>query len=336
MVEHAEPPAGIACKWEGRVCALCEAPISEGASIFPFTVSPEGQDGRRPGIVWAHVACHELLRGGFTIPVCRHWRRLGRCPMKEKQCCAFGHPPSNPLKTLTLKTEKKTKWGGKVSRTNRAKQQAHSHAFLPLYISTRHIVIPQLTKLFPHEFLPSPKRRLLQNSFAANCFRIFIAKMFTLDYLKSGVVLDVGGGKGELSWALLNLMGVESVVVDPRELGLSNVEKKWRRGMFQPKRVGSVFSVWNPAVENGSSARDPLVPKHLRVFFKASEVTRLLNDGVPEEEVARWLDGARAQARAVSWTTRGLQHEEEGKEGKEGEEGDNLHEKVTHTGGEVR
>ena len=136
--------------------------------------------------------------------------------------------------------------------------------------------------------------------------------------------MDVGGGKGELSFLLLNLMGVESVVVDPREMGLKNIIAKWRRGMFEPKRVGPILSVWNPAVEDGSMERDPLVPRHLRAFFWASEVKRFLNEGVvPEEEVTRWLDRARAHARDFSWTTRGLQHveEEAQKEGRGGEEG---------------
>jgi hypothetical protein len=46
--------------------------------------------------------------------------------------------------------------------------------------------------------------------------REFILKMYDMSYLKSGTILDVAGGKGDLSWLFTNADGLESVVVDPR------------------------------------------------------------------------------------------------------------------------
>ena len=47
-------------------------------------------------------------------------------------------------------------------------------------------------------------------------FRDFLLKTYGLEYLRQGVVLDVAGGKGDLSWLLQNVDQVESVVLDPR------------------------------------------------------------------------------------------------------------------------
>lgn len=46
--------------------------------------------------------------------------------------------------------------------------------------------------------------------------REFILDMYSIDYLKSGYILDIAGGKGDLSWLLTNADGLDSVVIDPR------------------------------------------------------------------------------------------------------------------------
>ena len=52
-----------------------------------------------------------------------------------------------------------------------------------------------------------------------NCLRDFILEYYPLAYLRSGPVLDVAGGKGDLSWLLRNVDGIDAVVdptvVDP-------------------------------------------------------------------------------------------------------------------------
>jgi hypothetical protein len=55
-------------------------------------------------------------------------------------------------------------------------------------------------------------------------FRDFLCETYFANnandnYLKAGdIVLDVAGGKGDLSWLLMNVDGLKSVVVDPRSL----------------------------------------------------------------------------------------------------------------------
>jgi hypothetical protein len=47
-------------------------------------------------------------------------------------------------------------------------------------------------------------------------FHDFLESTYGIEYLRQGVVLDVAGGKGDLSWLFQNVHLVESVVVDPR------------------------------------------------------------------------------------------------------------------------
>lgn len=47
-------------------------------------------------------------------------------------------------------------------------------------------------------------------------FREFLINTYGLAYLQGGVVLDVAGGKGDLSWLLSNVDGISSVVENPR------------------------------------------------------------------------------------------------------------------------
>jgi hypothetical protein len=46
--------------------------------------------------------------------------------------------------------------------------------------------------------------------------------------------LDVAGGKGYLSWELLNCMGINSIVVEPRGTVFDRLNKKWVKGLFEP------------------------------------------------------------------------------------------------------
>mmetsp|Transcript_23506 Transcript_23506/g.32972 ORF Transcript_23506/g.32972 Transcript_23506/m.32972 type:complete len:416 (-) Transcript_23506:77-1324(-) len=153
------------------------------------------------------------------------------------------------------------------------------------------------------------KRTLVRNSHKNTAFRIFLMKTYGLDFLQSGVVLDVAGGKGELSWELQNLTGVESVVVDPRPVALSAIERKWTQGMFEPKRFGPVFAKWYPACKEGCSKRKPRRPSHLRCFFEAEKFLAMANDDDRYDTTEKWFQGERSRAKAIKWTTKGLQKE---------------------------
>ena len=56
--------------------------------------------------------------------------------------------------------------------------------------------------------------------------RVFELRRFILDTFQppsAAVVLDVAGGKGDLSWALANADGIDSVVVGKDQRGLPRI-----------------------------------------------------------------------------------------------------------------
>ena len=52
------------------------------------------------------------------------------------------------------------------------------------------------------------RRRAIRNSYRAGAFRNWLLETFGLEKLRAGYVLDVAGGKGELSFELANCVGV--------------------------------------------------------------------------------------------------------------------------------
>lgn len=65
------------------------------------------------------------------------------------------------------------------------------------------------------------QRLKIANDGRCAVFRRWLINVFGIDYLKSGSgIIDVAGGKGELSFELLNLNGISSCVYDPRPLEL--------------------------------------------------------------------------------------------------------------------
>ena len=53
----------------------------------------------------------------------------------------------------------------------------------------------------------------------------FLVNTFGSSYLKQGPILDVAGGKGDLSWVLANAYGLDSIVCDPRVTDHSKLVK---------------------------------------------------------------------------------------------------------------
>lgn len=97
-------PPGVLCKSAGKLCVLCNAETIVGEMIFPLQSCEGGE------IMWAHVSCHELATE-YETPICRHWKRLGRCPMNENGYCVFTHPLSVLSGSMPSTTRKK--WGGR-------------------------------------------------------------------------------------------------------------------------------------------------------------------------------------------------------------------------------
>ena len=64
-------------RYSGHSCAICGSETVPGDEIFPHII-----DGST-AIAWSHYQCRNP-RQSYAVPDCRHWGRLGRCPMREK------------------------------------------------------------------------------------------------------------------------------------------------------------------------------------------------------------------------------------------------------------
>ena len=162
------------------------------------------------------------------------------------------------------------------------------------------------------------KRHFTRNQHKNSVFRIFLMQTYGMEYLTkpNSVIVDVAGGKGELSWELLNLTGIsKGLVIDPRPLNLELVRSKWQKGLFEPQRTGPVFSKWYPACEVGCKNRESRSPSHVRCFFQGEKFLDFVNDDETGNEEQRttsdqWLRVEIEKAKSIVWTTKGLQHED--------------------------
>ena len=153
------------------------------------------------------------------------------------------------------------------------------------------------------------RHRVLNESRAGE-LRRWLVDMFGYQYLRSGSgILDVAGGKGELSFELVNLSDIPATVCDPRPLELMRYKKKLHFGFYHNNEILGVYNVL-PRPYEFLNFR---VPKHLRLYFEIDpeeEVSNtlpvaLLTDSSFREELRRSL--------STAWTNKGLVHEEEDK-----------------------
>ena len=160
-------------------------------------------------------------------------------------------------------------------------------------------------------------RHRVYNEGRAAALRRWLIDIFGYEYLRSGSgVLDVAGGKGELSFEMVNLSGIPSRVIDPRPLELNRFRKKLHYGFYHNNEILSVYNK-KPIPD---SFDEHIIPKHLRLFFEvdihdsgkpshsSAENSTLLPKSLYAPE-AFHADSHRAMS--VAWTNKGLVHEEE-------------------------
>jgi hypothetical protein len=167
---------------------------------------------------------------------------------------------------------------------------------------------------------------------------------FGLDYLKSGSgILDVAGGKGEVSFEIINLNGIQSTVFDPRPLDLYRYKRKLQFGYYHRNEM---FECYNPLppipahshnilaeltaneIEQGDNNTCRL-PQHIRGFFEMFDSYKtgspLSNhkEGTFEEltpcsllplalHSSNEFEEQLNRSKQTRWTEIGLQHEDEG------------------------
>ena len=78
------------------------------------------------------------------------------------------------------------------------------------------------------------RRVRVLNDGRANSFRRFIIEKFGYEVLRSGSgVMDVAGGKGELTFLFENLNGIRSTCVEPRPLQLRSFVRRFTFGQLR-------------------------------------------------------------------------------------------------------
>jgi hypothetical protein len=95
--------------------------------------------------------------------------------------------------------------------------------------------------------------------------RRFMLDTFGLERLRRGVVLDVGGGNGELSFELENLNDVRCVVVDPQRIAVRKLEVKLRGGWYHRTAPLQRYNTAPPppAVEGTREEREQRIAKQI-------------------------------------------------------------------------
>ncbi|KAF9178315.1 hypothetical protein BGZ51_007883 [Haplosporangium sp. Z 767] len=134
-------------------------------------------------------------RGDESQPHCKFWLNSGKC---NKEQCLFWHE-TDPLK---LKAERQ-RW---VEERVQAKRKISHHASDPHQKTTKN-----------------------QHRERALYFAQWLISTFTREFLNSGTgVLDIAGGRGDLSWELQTRQGIQSTVIEPRPgKGMRKWQRKW-------------------------------------------------------------------------------------------------------------
>jgi hypothetical protein len=123
-------------------------------------------------------------------------------------------------------------------------------------------------------------------------FLDFLTTTYGVDFLREGVVLDIAGGKGDLSWLLRNLHRVDSVVADPRRTS----DRHWIRSVkylrLHPeeavRRSVPNLSSYQPLASIIGRLPESLhPPRHLRVLVN-KDLVEALSRYIESQDFEKW------------------------------------------------
>jgi hypothetical protein len=148
-------------------------------------------------------------------------------------------------------------------------------------------------------------------------FREFIHQTYG-SYLKEGsVVLDTAGGKGDLSWLLRNMDGLDSVVVDPRVTKSQHILRSIQYLREHPEQAKE-RAIPNRLTYQPLAALLPLLggrekfdsPRHLRLLVDEDLVAAIRYYKKNQEDMDRWEEyWKRATKKAVDAQPLGYKEE---------------------------
>lgn len=101
----------------------------------------------------------------------------------------------------------------------------------------------------------------------ARIFAQFLVDTFGITFLQSGSgVLDIAGGRGDLSFELLHTHGVKSTVIDPRPVKLSKAQCKLIKKMKKSEASGGSGS-GSTSASLSKSRYDKYLPPQMRMLL---------------------------------------------------------------------
>eukprot|EP00927_Polykrikos_kofoidii_P030698 TRINITY_DN26421_c0_g1_i1.p1 TRINITY_DN26421_c0_g1~~TRINITY_DN26421_c0_g1_i1.p1 ORF type:complete len:424 (-),score=66.52 TRINITY_DN26421_c0_g1_i1:35-1306(-) len=250
-------------------CGSCGGQICPGEVIYPIEQPHERRS--RAGLEWLHHSCARRVGGGIPppIPVCKHLVRFGMCEYGDK--CFFAHSPE-----IAVAASERVR--ARLADPNRK-------------IANR----------------GEGRRNRVKNDARASIFRRWLLDTFGVENLRAGSgVLDVAGGKGELSWEFLNLNAVPAVALEPRPLDFASCFGKWKYGIYwrNPIFHRHLHCVCDPQHETQA-------PLHLRLLLEPQVISWAVEDkthsACDEQAFSAWT----RKAQALAWTRKGLHESHE-------------------------
>eukprot|EP00475_Leptophrys_vorax_P019968 TRINITY_DN27350_c0_g1_i1.p1 TRINITY_DN27350_c0_g1~~TRINITY_DN27350_c0_g1_i1.p1 ORF type:complete len:385 (-),score=58.89 TRINITY_DN27350_c0_g1_i1:102-1220(-) len=244
-----------------------------------------------------------------TAPVCRHWNRQGFCLYGNQ--CRFAHPvcngsgdlqqheqqtilrPDQSIRssaddlnhTLALSKQLSAASGGKQITRKVGSNHNHDH---DSHCDSK----PSSTRT----------RNKVRKCGRAGIFRRWLLDNFGKELLCQGSgVLEIAGGKGELSFELLNLNNILCTVVDPRKPDLEHLqgfERKLRNGFYH--RTAPLLQYIDNVYTESIVMRHP---RHFRLFFEDPLWSAAL--GSEGDGAQAFVDSFQRAMRA-EWTHQGI------------------------------
>ena len=252
------------------LCSICADWIQIGQSMFPFTI-PASSNSM---LCWSHKECSAWFgRKGVPLPpCCRHWNRLGRCPIQEAgEVCAFRH---DTVDQQQYSHKKKKLGGARACIRNR-----HKHSALRIF----------LIQTYGIEYL--------QKSFVldiAGGKGDFSWELVNLIGCPQSVLIDP---RGPISTSRMDKLWSKGMF-DPKRTG--PIFSKWLPAVSlndyqnkQPKQPKHIRCFFN-------------APSFLSILQNDEKNNH--NDTNNDED---WFQSERSRAQKVQWTTQGLQHEKD-------------------------
>ena len=278
------PPVCIISRYK-ILCSICADWIDIGQSMFPFTppTAPTGGNSNNSSsmLCWSHKECSMWFgRRGGDIPVppgCRHWNRLGRCPIQEAgEICAFRH---DKVDQRQYHDKKKKKWGGTRARI----RNRHKHSALRIF----------LLQTYGMEYLQ--KSIVLD---IAGGKGDFTWELVNLIGCPQSVLVDP---RGPISTSRMDKLWYKGMF-DPKRTG--PIFSKWfpavslndyqNKHPKQPKHIRCFFNA----------------PSFLSVLQNESTKNNKHNTNNDDTYHEDWFQSERSRAKKIQWTTQGLQNDD--------------------------